>query len=113
MGRRRAWTFLSNHSHVLVSLAQNSAMTMREIADRIGITERAVAQVLHDLEEAGVLARRREGRRNVYQINPDAPLRHDVESHRTVGDLLGLAEPAAVPTPKKKIEKKRVGSDGK
>ena len=111
MERRRGWTFLSNHSHVLVTLAKDPTLTVREIADRIGITERAVAQILADLEEAQVLLRWREGRRNVYQINADAPLRHDVESHRTVRDLLRLAEPAAVPNPKAaEIKKPRSGA---
>lgn len=65
---------------------------MREIAGRVGITERAVAQILTDLQSAGVLTRRRVGRRTVYDINPDVALRHPVESHRTVGDILRLIE---------------------
>ena len=67
-------------------------MRVRDIAIVVGITERAVTMILTDLEEAGVLAREREGRRNLYTVNPDAPLRHSVESHKSVRDLLHLAE---------------------
>lgn len=90
----RQWTFLSNHAHVVIALAKKPDLRIRDLAEAVGITERAVAQVLTDLEEAGVLIREREGRRNVYQINAKAPLRHPVESHRTVGDILRLAERA-------------------
>ncbi|MGH7662353.1 MAG: helix-turn-helix transcriptional regulator [Vulcanimicrobiaceae bacterium] len=96
MERRRGWTFLSNHAHVVIALAKNTNSTVRELADTVGITERAVTQILGDLEEAGILTRRRLGRRNVYDIDPDAHLRHDVEAHRTVGDLLRLAQPTVV-----------------
>ena len=95
-GRRTGWTFLSNHAHVLISLAKRSDARIRDLADDVGITERAVAQILADLEAAGVLAKERTGRRNTYHINSDAPLRHRVESHRTVADILRLAE---VPVP--------------
>jgi len=96
MGRQRRWTFLSNHAHVLVALAKNAKITVREIADAVGITERAVAQILTDLEEARVLKRWRDGRRNVYDIDLNAHLRHDIESHRTVADIVRLAAPLSV-----------------
>lgn len=91
MERRRAWTFLSNHAHVLIALAKDPELRIRDVAHAVGITERAVAQILGDLQDAGVLRREREGRRNVYHINKHAPLRHPVESHRTVADILRLA----------------------
>ena len=94
MEPRSGWTFLSNHAHVLIALAKNPDMRIRDLADAVGITERAVAQILTDLQDAGVLQRRRDGRRNVYSVDRDAPLRHKVEAHRTVGDILRLAEPA-------------------
>jgi DNA-binding IscR family transcriptional regulator len=90
---RSNWTFLSNHSHVLIALAKNGDLRIRDLADEVGITERAVAQILADLQSAGVLKRRREGRRNAYEVDKNAPLRHHVESHRTVADILRLAEP--------------------
>lgn len=92
MEPRSAWTFLSNHSHVLIALAKTPDLRIRDLAEQVGITERAVAQILADLQGARVLSKRRVGRRNVYLINANAPLRHPVESHRTVGDILRLAE---------------------
>lgn len=79
---------------MLIALAKDADMRIRDLADEIGITERAVAQILTDLQGAGVLKRRRSGRRNVYEINRNVNLRHKVEGHRTVGDILHLAEPA-------------------
>jgi DNA-binding transcriptional regulator PaaX len=64
--------------------------TLREVADRVGITERAVQGIVADLEAAGVITRRRDGRRNHYELHPDVPLRHPIEAHRTVGDLVRL-----------------------
>jgi DNA-binding MarR family transcriptional regulator len=90
--QRRTWTFLSNHAHVIIALAKDPSLRVRDLAEVVGVTERAVSAILADLEEAGVLVREREGRRNVYAINPEAPLRHSVESHRNVRDLLQLAE---------------------
>lgn len=92
MEPRAGWTFLSNHSHVIIALAKDPELRIRDLAEQVGITERAVAQVLSDLAAAGVLERRRVGRRNAYSINQDVPLRHPVEAHRTVGDILRLAE---------------------
>jgi DNA-binding MarR family transcriptional regulator len=92
MEQRHAWTFLSNHAHVIIALAKEPSLRVRDLATVVGVTERAVSAILADLEEAGVLVREREGRRNVYVINPEAPLRHSVESHRTVRDILQLAE---------------------
>jgi len=84
------WTFLSNHAHVLILIASDPEIKLRDVAGRVGITERAVQRIVADLEAAGVLARRREGRRNHYAVFPKKPLRHPIEAHRTVGDLLGL-----------------------
>lgn len=92
MERQKNWTFLSNHAHVLIALAKNPDVRVRDLAEQVGITERAVAQILSDLQAANVLVVARAGRRNVYTINQDAPLRHPVEAHRTVGDILHLAE---------------------
>lgn len=82
------WTYLSNHSHVLVCLARRPNARIRDVALEVRITERAVQKILQDLERADVLRRYRVGRRNVYRINPDAHLRHPVEGHCTVGQLL-------------------------
>ncbi|WP_092056737.1 helix-turn-helix transcriptional regulator [Planctomicrobium piriforme] len=84
------WTFLTNHSHVLVLLARNSSMVLREVAARVGITERAVQRIIADLEAGGVIEREKIGRQNHYRILSDQPLRHPIESHRSIGDLLEL-----------------------
>ena len=63
---------------------------MRDVAQEVGITERAVQKIVGELEEAGYLLRTREGRRNRYQIRGDLPLRHPIERHRKVRELLAL-----------------------
>jgi DNA-binding MarR family transcriptional regulator len=86
------WTFLTNHAHVLILLAREGALVLREVAQRVGITERAVQRIIRDLELGGYLQRERVGRKNTYKINPRKPLRHPIENHRTIGDLLALIE---------------------
>ena len=86
----RHWTFLSNHGHVLVCLARDPDARLRDVALAVGITERAVQKIVSDLEEAGVVERVREGRRNRYRLFLERPLRHPIEAHRTVGSLLGM-----------------------
>jgi DNA-binding Lrp family transcriptional regulator len=86
----RQWTFLSNHAHVLVCLALDRNARLRDVATSVGITERAVQKIVSDLEEAGVIVRERNGRRNSYRLNVGVPLRHPLEAHRTVGTLLSL-----------------------
>lgn len=87
------WTFLTNHAHVLICLARNPGWRVRDVAATVAITERAVLKILRDLEAAGVLRRRRDGRRTRYQISAAAPLRHPVEAHRKVRDLLAMIAP--------------------
>lgn len=84
------WTFLSNHAHVLLCIAQEPEVRLRDVAGRVGITERAVQRIVADLEEGGYLSRVREGRRNRYELHPDRPLRHPIESHCEVRVLLDL-----------------------
>ena len=84
------WTFLTNYAHVLICLASEPELRLRDVAERVGITERAVQRIVADLEEAGVLVRSRDGRRNRYEIQRDAPLRHSLEAHRSIGDLLEM-----------------------
>lgn len=82
------WTFLSNHGHVLICLAKYPDSPLRDVAARVGITERAVQRIVAELEAAGYLTRFREGRCNRYRIHRDEPLRHALEEHHTVGQLL-------------------------
>ena len=84
------WTFLTNHSHVLVVLHRNPDMVLREVALAVGITERAVQRIIQDLEADGFIERERIGRRNRYVVLVDEPLRHPIEAHRKIGDLLAL-----------------------
>ena len=83
-----AWTFLTNHAHVLLCLAREPEVRMRDIANLVGITERAVQRIVADLEKAGHLDRVRQGRRNHYQIRDDLPLRHPIEEHVRVSALI-------------------------
>lgn len=90
MTKREAstWTFLSNHAHVLVAIDQNPKLRQREIADAVGITIGAVQKIVSELERSGYLSRERVGRRNLYQINPDLPMRHPLEADHTIGEIL-------------------------
>ena len=83
-----SWTLLSNYGHVLVCLAGDPHMRLRDVAEKVGITERAVQRIVHDLEQADMLTREREGRRNHYRINKQQPLRHPLEQPHTVGELI-------------------------
>ncbi|BAM05312.1 winged helix-turn-helix domain-containing protein [Phycisphaera mikurensis] len=88
------FTFLTNHSHVLLLLAGEPALRVRDLAARVDVTERAVQKILADLVAVGVLTREREGRRNRYEVHPERSLRHPVESHRTVADLIAMVHGA-------------------
>jgi predicted transcriptional regulator of viral defense system len=91
--QKSAWTFLTNHSHVLICLDLAPEATLREVANSVRITERAVQRIVADLEAEGILIRVKQGRRNCYQIQKDLPLRHPVEAHRTIGELIALGLP--------------------
>lgn len=94
---RPAWTFLTNHSHVLLCVAADPTARGRDIADRVGITERSAQSIIADLVDAGYLTRRRVGRRNHYEVHADLPLRHPLERSHQVFELLRLAEAGAGP----------------
>jgi DNA-binding MarR family transcriptional regulator len=79
---------LTNHGHVLVCVAREPGMTLREIADCVGVTERTAHTIVCELEHAGYLTRERNGRRNSYQVHMGAPLRHELERGSSVGDLI-------------------------
>lgn len=84
------WTFLTNHAHVLLCLAGNPEARMRDVAVRVGVTERAVQRIVAELEEAGYLSHVREGRANVYTVHESLHLRHPVEHHCTIAELIGM-----------------------
>ena len=85
-----AWTFLTNHAHVLLCIAREPEVRMRDVAHLVGITERAVQRIVADLEEGGYLERIRHGRRNRYKVRTDRPLRHPIERHERVSSLITL-----------------------
>jgi predicted transcriptional regulator len=89
---RSHWTFLTNHAHVFLCITKNPDFRLRDIADVVGITERAVARIVSDLTEAGFVDVKRDGRCNVYVMHPEKNLRHPIEAHRQVADLIRLIE---------------------
>ena len=87
---RKTWTFVTNHTQVLLCLAQDPHVRLRDVADRVGITERAAQRILADLVEAGYVDRARIGRRNAYTIRRDLAMRHVAQLGHEIGDLLDL-----------------------
>ena len=86
----RGWGFLTNHAQVLLCIADDPGVLLREIGDRVGITERAAHRIVGELEAAGYVARERHGRRNRYTVMPHLPLREPLASDRRVSDLLAI-----------------------
>ena len=82
------WTFLSNHGLVLSYIAYHTRITARELANVVGITERATRKIIADLLETGYITKKREGRRNRYRVDPDLALRHPIHGETAVGELL-------------------------
>ena len=82
------WTFLTNHAHVLLCVSENSNVRLRDIAEKVGITERAAQRIVGELEDAGYLQRVREGLRNSYDLNTAMPLRHPLDSDHRISELL-------------------------
>ncbi|MFF9345014.1 MULTISPECIES: helix-turn-helix transcriptional regulator [unclassified Streptomyces] len=91
-GYQPRWTFLTNHARVLLAVARDPEMRLRDVAARCGVTERTVQAIVADLEEGGYLARARasDGRRNRYRVNADAPFRHPAEAGHEIAGLLEL-----------------------
>jgi Winged helix-turn-helix DNA-binding len=85
-----SWTFLTNHARVLLCISRDPGMRLREIADRVGITERSAYSIVQDLAEAGYIFKEKEGRRNRYRIEADLPLPEPSSQERTVGEVLAL-----------------------
>jgi hypothetical protein len=84
----RHWDFLTNHAHVLLCVAHDPGIRLRDIASAVGITERGAHNVLSDLVDEGYVTRERHGRRNHYTVKPELPLRHPLVQKQEVGDLL-------------------------
>jgi predicted transcriptional regulator len=93
-GRRSAWTLLTSHGHVLVEIARDPGARIRDISTAAGLTERATAAIIADLEAAGYVTRTKVGRRNHYKVNGDNPFRHEAQRDLTIGPFLDfLAAP--------------------
>ena len=84
------WTFLTNHTHVIVCLVREPELRIRDLAAKIGITERAVQRILAELEASGAITRHRVGRRNRYTVHLDYRLRHPLESNCDLAHLLNV-----------------------
>jgi predicted ArsR family transcriptional regulator len=97
MARPGTWTFLTNHGQLLLSIAREPGLSLREIGDHVGITERAAHRIVSELEASGYLTRKREGRRDAYTIRPQLPFPDPVLRERQIGELLDvLAEQSPV-----------------
>ena len=111
------WSFLSNHAHVLLCVARDPRVRLREVSESIGITQRGVLRILRDLEEAGLLERHREGRRNAYALRLDQPLRHRLAAGCRVGEFVELllqrgtsdtsSDSTRNPTPRERIPERQ------
>jgi DNA-binding IclR family transcriptional regulator len=88
----KRWTFVTNHTQVLLCLAENSEVRLREVAEAVGITERAAQRIVADLVESGYVVRKRVGRRNQYTVNRDREMRHDAQLGHQIGPLLDLLD---------------------
>jgi DNA-binding MarR family transcriptional regulator len=84
------WTFLTNHAQVLLCIANDPDIRLRDVAETVGITERAAQRIVVDLADAGFVERERRGRRNRYRINEKAEMRHPAQEGYEIGELLHL-----------------------
>jgi DNA-binding IclR family transcriptional regulator len=88
----KTWRFLSNHTQVLLCLQRDPDVRYRDIAEMVGITERAAQRIVADLIESGYVESERIGRRNRYRVNPDIAMRHPAQEGHEIGELLRLLE---------------------
>jgi len=95
-----SWKFLTNHAQVLVCIANDPGVRLREIADQVGITERATHRIVAELGEAGYITRERNGRRNHYTINSHVPVHDSIAREQSVGRLLQILAPPPAPAAK-------------
>jgi DNA-binding Lrp family transcriptional regulator len=93
------WTFLTNHAQVLVCIAEEPGVRLRDISERVGITERAAHRIVAELADAGYITRKRTGRRNAYLIHTDLPLPDSLARKQRVGALLAILACSSEPTP--------------
>ena len=94
-----SWHFLTNHAQVLLCIENDPDARMRDIAETVGVTERAAQRISNDLVEAGYVTRERIGRRNRYRINRKARMRHPAQREHPIGELLSLLSSDEGPIP--------------
>jgi DNA-binding IclR family transcriptional regulator len=82
------WTFLSNHAHVLICISQQPDIRLSEVADLVGIRERSVHRIVHELSESGYISVSKVGRNNVYEVHLDLPLRHPLEATHSIRAII-------------------------
>lgn len=85
-----SWTFLTNHAHVLLCIARDPGSRLRDVAEQVGITERAAQRIVGDLVEEGYVERKKVGRRNEYLVKEDVPMRHPLHRDHAVGEIVSL-----------------------
>ena len=93
----KSWRFVTNHTQVLLCIAREPDVRLRDVAEMVGITERAVQRIVADLVDAGFLQRERVGRRSRYVIHRDVEMRHPAQAGHDIGELLGLLELETAP----------------
>lgn len=93
LAEEASWTFLTNHAHVLLCISRDPEIRLRDLAELVGITERAAHRIVVDLENGGYISRERTGRRNHYEVHDHTALRHPIERHRTAASLIALLRP--------------------
>jgi hypothetical protein len=94
----RQWTFITHHEAILVQMAVNPRITARELAVRVGVTERTVRTIIGDLEQDGYITKKHEGRTVSYTVNPDRSLRHVTQDDKAVGQLLSVLAGSPIPS---------------
>ena len=94
---KKPWRFVTNHTQVLLCISRDPDARLRDVAEVVGITERAVQRIVADLVEAGFLERQRVGRRSRYVINRDVEMRHPAQAGHDIGELLALLAPDEAP----------------
>ncbi len=86
----RGWRFLTNHGHVFLTIAKDPEVRVRDIADIVGITERAAHAIVQDLADEGYVSVIKQGRRNIYEIHPELPFRHPQLRDHDIGEIVKL-----------------------
>jgi hypothetical protein len=99
------WSFLTNHARVLVCIAHDPGVRLRDIATTVGITERSAFAIVTDLTAAGYVVKAKDGRRNRYQIQTHLPLREAIGREQTIGEVLDVLADTGTPNPARRARR--------